>query len=85
MKFKSDVIFSDFKYLFCDEFDPGYQLFSNWSEFIYKVTHHLNTDRPKYAYKATFETSNDDREPKVVHVDISEVVEIPWFELEKFV
>lgn len=84
MKLKIDSVFEDFPYLFCDEFDQGYQVFSSWNEFLNKLTHALHKDRPEYVYKATITKPENSSDPVIVHVDIGELVEVPWAVLEEY-
>lgn len=83
MKFEADILFEEFPLLFCSEFDEGHQIFSSWQEFITNITHYMHEEtRPKYAFKAD---SYDDLTVMKVFVDVSQVVEIPWDELDSYI
>ena len=85
MPTKADELFKEFPTMFCDEFEPGHQLFKSWEQFLYNVTHHLNADRPMYVFKATVDSSKVIDSAIVVHVDVSEIIEVPWHLLEELI
>lgn len=79
MKFDADIIFEDTEYLFCSELTEGYQYFKNWEEFIDLYSKYfVGNVKPLYVFKAT-------REDKTIFVDISQLVIIPWDELENYI
>lgn len=79
MKFDADVIFDEFEYLFCPDLEEGFQVFSTWAEFLELFTHHFKKEtRPLYVYKA------DVVEKVNVFVNASNLVVIPWDELENY-
>lgn len=83
MKFSSDVIFEDFPTLFCEELAEGFQVFHSWSEFLTLIIEHPQANcRPLYAFKADIV---DDLTITNVFVDATQIVEIPWNELENYI
>ena len=80
MKFKADVIFEEFPYLFCQELDEGFQIFKSWEEFLTLYIEHMHKDnRPLYVNKAELYNRHN------IFVDTSQFVVIPWDELENYI
>lgn len=79
MNFDADIIFNEFAYLFSPDLEEGFQVFTSWTEFLELFTHHFKQDtRPLYVYRA------DVVEKVNVFVDASNLVVIPWDELENY-
>lgn len=79
MKFPSDILFEEFPNMFCQELDVGYQVFSSWHEFLLLCSKHLHVvERPLYVVSCTITE-------KCCFVDASNVIEIPWNELEAYI
>lgn len=83
MTFPADFIFKDYEYLFCEEFDEGHQAFQSWEEFLdlYSKYMHHNT-KPLFVYTAFYP---DDGPNPELFVDVSQIIIIPWDELENFI
>lgn len=80
MKFASDIIFETFPYLYCPDFQEGHQYFQSWKEFIELFTRYMKgNSKPLYCIGAHAGDNN------VLYVDVSQYVEIPWKELEKYI
>lgn len=79
MKFKSDILFEDFPCMLCEEFDEGHQSFTSWEDFLFRVKYFLHKDTlPQYVFGAVKQGMN-------VFVDMSQIIKVPWEELEKYI
>lgn len=80
MKFDADIIFDEFKFLFSPDLDEGFQVFKSWNEFLDLFRVHFKKETiPLYVYKA------DIVDHVNIFVDASNLVVIPWEELENYI
>ena len=79
MKLKADFIFKEYQYLYCRDFDDGYQIFESWAEFLAKYVRHMHAkDRPLFVNPANIIDNT-------AFVDAAEYIMIPWTELESYI
>lgn len=85
MKFEADIVFKEYPYLFCPDFKEGYQAFQSWSEFLHIFSEHYSDQavKPLYVYAAS--EPDDLEETKNLFVDVSQIIVIPWDELENYI
>ena len=78
MKFEADILFEDIPCMYCEEFALGHQSFTSWEEFLTHCQYYLESSTlPRYVFGAVKIKHN-------VFVDMSQIVEVPWKELEKY-
>ena len=84
MKFEADSLFKDFDYLFCPDFKEGFQAFRSWNEFLHIFSEYYSETgiKPLYVFSATLA---DDIDEKELFVDVSQIIVIPWDELENYI
>ena len=77
-RFRADILFDDFPCMYCEDFKDGYKTFKSWSEFIYLMHVAIKAETiPKYVFAATISDG-------YCCVDVSNIIEVPWDELEAF-
>lgn len=85
MNFEADILFKDYEYLFCPDFREGLQAFRSWSEFLHIFSEHYSDCGVKPLYVFAAHEPDDLSDKKELFVDVSQVVIIPWDELENYI
>ena len=79
MTFEADILFEETPYMFCPEFDEGFQTFNSWQQFVHLYIRHMHADhKPMYVHKASITGNN-------VFVDASQLYAVPWDEIENYI
>ena len=78
-KFPADSIFEETTYLFCEDFEEGFRLFTSWFEFIQLCKTKLTTeDIPRVVYFAQLQNG-------CAFVSSDNVIIVPWKELITYI
>lgn len=73
---EANKLFDDFPCMYCEEFREGHQTFRSWEQFLKHTLYYLKSNTlPRYVFNAEFRDNT-------VYVDVSQVIEVPWDELD---